>query len=812
MTLAYETSASESESDSESGDGSASEESEVFDAATDADANDTDATDDAISRVHTSNSDLQHDDRESNHSLDEGETAAAADDGSNSDSDIDGVPLAQMETNGDSDRDGDSDGDSDGNDAGSGQGSSRTAAATSQVVRTHSDDDDVMEQLRMLRAAVEVDTAPSSRSGTPVGNATADVDAARSRSNSPAGSGTNGRGGADRNERQASALATSRAEHERLETLMVHLLDERAAHGQLCLANRLRVAALRRKLATAEKAGAHLADDERRIEAQYDELAQKSAAALKRTELLERMIQAYEQKDANNSAGDDDGTGGVELNSGLGPAAGSRSSTPVHGPSKLSSTPAAAAAAAAEVEGDPPAIAAGGRPHAFAVAAGNGGTDTGTSGGGGTGLVRSLTSFNLRQPLPPNHVPVTTTAAVDAGAPAATSSGGGAVGDQCGGGAVVAAVTGLARGTRLPSIGTAAVASASQSHADANATPHSDAITRGTADSSSSSMAPAARWTMTPPTSEAVGPPPRLSTTLSTPHTRTARTAAAAAATASAPAPAPAPPSATATATATGWTHQPTQRLKSKPPSLAAPPLRPLPKKPPSRKQKGIPNLKSSAAAAAGEGVSTVREPQKDVRSRAAAAPTAAAVATVGSAAAAITATATATTMSSAAAATVAASVPLSHMDAALAMLSAWEAPYEHHAGVGLMPLPPEAIRTARRHQQDEERASLRERGGGGGGGRSTPKGKKRKLRLWDESTTTYRSALLQFRAYRLSPFFRTKAGLQISSNSHSHKIDPHKIMCRYALHGACMDPSCTGQHLADFKLSTAELLEDLAA
>jgi hypothetical protein len=75
-----------------------------------------------------------------------------------------------------------------------------------------------------------------------------------------------------------------------------------------------------------------------------------------------------------------------------------------------------------------------------------------------------------------------------------------------------------------------------------------------------------------------------------------------------------------------------------------------------------------------------------------------------------------------------------------------------------------------------------------------------------------YKSPLLQFRAYRLSPFFRTKEQLSLSSISSSNKIDPQRLLCRYALHGKCNDPTCYGQHQERFTMTDHELLQDLVA
>ena len=75
-----------------------------------------------------------------------------------------------------------------------------------------------------------------------------------------------------------------------------------------------------------------------------------------------------------------------------------------------------------------------------------------------------------------------------------------------------------------------------------------------------------------------------------------------------------------------------------------------------------------------------------------------------------------------------------------------------------------------------------------------------------------YSSPLLFFRSYRLSPHYRTNEKLSLSSLSHSNKIDPMKIMCKFDVFGKCADPLCTGQHLRDIKLSKAELVDDIIA
>lgn len=75
-----------------------------------------------------------------------------------------------------------------------------------------------------------------------------------------------------------------------------------------------------------------------------------------------------------------------------------------------------------------------------------------------------------------------------------------------------------------------------------------------------------------------------------------------------------------------------------------------------------------------------------------------------------------------------------------------------------------------------------------------------------------YVSPLLQFRAYRLNPFFRTKAQRPLDSLTNSNKIDPNRLVCKYALHGKCNDKACYGQHPTKFKMTDHELLQDIVA
>ena len=73
-----------------------------------------------------------------------------------------------------------------------------------------------------------------------------------------------------------------------------------------------------------------------------------------------------------------------------------------------------------------------------------------------------------------------------------------------------------------------------------------------------------------------------------------------------------------------------------------------------------------------------------------------------------------------------------------------------------------------------------------------------------------YSSPLLVFQSYRLNPLYRTNEKLPLQSLSHSNKIDPNRIMCRFELGGICNDPSCTGQHFKDITLNKEELIQDL--
>ncbi|XP_048578387.1 zinc finger C3H1 domain-containing protein isoform X2 [Nematostella vectensis] len=77
---------------------------------------------------------------------------------------------------------------------------------------------------------------------------------------------------------------------------------------------------------------------------------------------------------------------------------------------------------------------------------------------------------------------------------------------------------------------------------------------------------------------------------------------------------------------------------------------------------------------------------------------------------------------------------------------------------------------------------------------------------------TPYDSTLLYFKSYRLSPYFRTRSNLLLSSPSYSNKISPKVLFCKYDIQGVCNDVDCAYQHLTDYMLTETETLEDLAS
>ena len=83
---------------------------------------------------------------------------------------------------------------------------------------------------------------------------------------------------------------------------------------------------------------------------------------------------------------------------------------------------------------------------------------------------------------------------------------------------------------------------------------------------------------------------------------------------------------------------------------------------------------------------------------------------------------------------------------------------------------------------------------------------------LQKSSFRPYSSPLLMFQSYRLNTLYRTNEKLALHSLSHSNKINPNRIMCRFELGGICNDPSCTGQHFRDIRLNKEELIQDLVS
>nr|XP_054775051.1 zinc finger C3H1 domain-containing protein-like [Lytechinus pictus] len=73
-----------------------------------------------------------------------------------------------------------------------------------------------------------------------------------------------------------------------------------------------------------------------------------------------------------------------------------------------------------------------------------------------------------------------------------------------------------------------------------------------------------------------------------------------------------------------------------------------------------------------------------------------------------------------------------------------------------------------------------------------------------------YRSSLLPFKAFRLSPLFRYKAGYSVQSPSYTNKLDASRPLCQYELKGTCNDDDCVWQHERDYTMSSREMLTDL--
>ncbi|CAK9296720.1 unnamed protein product [Gordionus sp. m RMFG-2023] len=59
-----------------------------------------------------------------------------------------------------------------------------------------------------------------------------------------------------------------------------------------------------------------------------------------------------------------------------------------------------------------------------------------------------------------------------------------------------------------------------------------------------------------------------------------------------------------------------------------------------------------------------------------------------------------------------------------------------------------------------------------------------------------YHTPLIRFKSFKLSPYFRTKAKMSLSSIAHTTSIDPNKIVCPFELRGTCKDETCSYQHI----------------
>ncbi|KJE93945.1 hypothetical protein CAOG_04655 [Capsaspora owczarzaki ATCC 30864] len=75
-----------------------------------------------------------------------------------------------------------------------------------------------------------------------------------------------------------------------------------------------------------------------------------------------------------------------------------------------------------------------------------------------------------------------------------------------------------------------------------------------------------------------------------------------------------------------------------------------------------------------------------------------------------------------------------------------------------------------------------------------------------------YESPLLQFRSYRLSPFYRTQAHRTLTSLTHSSNLDMMRPLCHFDLLGTCNDEKCAFQHLRSLKQDDEAIYQNLAA
>ncbi|CAL8358848.1 unnamed protein product [Lota lota] len=73
-----------------------------------------------------------------------------------------------------------------------------------------------------------------------------------------------------------------------------------------------------------------------------------------------------------------------------------------------------------------------------------------------------------------------------------------------------------------------------------------------------------------------------------------------------------------------------------------------------------------------------------------------------------------------------------------------------------------------------------------------------------------YHSPLLAFKAYRFSPYYRTKEKLSLSSVTYSNTVEAKTSFCRFDLTGTCNDDDCQWQHMRNCMLSGNQLFQDI--
>ncbi|XP_072165290.1 uncharacterized protein [Diadema setosum] len=78
------------------------------------------------------------------------------------------------------------------------------------------------------------------------------------------------------------------------------------------------------------------------------------------------------------------------------------------------------------------------------------------------------------------------------------------------------------------------------------------------------------------------------------------------------------------------------------------------------------------------------------------------------------------------------------------------------------------------------------------------------------QDLVTYRSPLMCFKSFRLSPLFRNYAGLSVQSTTFTNKLDTRRCLCQYELNGTCNDDDCVWQHERDYTMSSREVITDL--